>query len=197
MMFIALKTEDGGIKGKTSFYCNTLGVSRQGVYKYIANKDRPWKYQDLADVMRMISSEDECNDTYGRTRMYQALLLKQPEGIRIPSERSVYGIVDQIGLSHRPKHKPNGVTKTDREAMKSSDLLKRDFISDAPLKKCITDITQVKAADGKLYVSVIFDCFNLEVLGLAMETNMKADLYVHTIQNALTTYPSLERIYYP
>lgn len=66
MMFLALKTEDGRIKGKIAFYCRMLGVSRQGFYKYLANKDRPWKYQDLADVMKEICHEDECNDTYGR-----------------------------------------------------------------------------------------------------------------------------------
>ena len=75
MIFLALKTEDGRITGKISFYCRMLGVSRQGFYKYLANKDRPWKYQDLADAMKEIVSEDECNDTYGRIRMYQALLL--------------------------------------------------------------------------------------------------------------------------
>lgn len=78
MMFIAIKTKDGVIKGKLSFYCRMLGVSRQGFYKYLAIKDRPWKYQDLADAMRVIHAEDECNDTYGRIRMYQALLLKNP-----------------------------------------------------------------------------------------------------------------------
>ena len=52
MMFIAIKTEDGMIKGKLSFYCRMLGVSRQGFYKYLAHKDRPWKYQNLADAMR-------------------------------------------------------------------------------------------------------------------------------------------------
>lgn len=192
MKFLALKTEDGRIKGKIAFYCRMLDVSRQGFYKYLANKDRPWKYQDLADVMKEICSEDECNDTYGRIRMYQALLLKKPDGLHIPSERTIYRVMDQIGLSHHPKRKPNGITKADREAMKSDDLLKRDFHSDAPLEKCVTDITEIKAADGKLYISAIFDCFDLGVLGLAMETKMKADLCVHTLQNALTAYPSLE-----
>ena len=76
-----------------SFYCRAPKVTRQGFYKYLADKNRPWKYQDLADIMRAIASEDECNDTYGRIRMYQALLLKQPEGIRIPGERTVYHIL--------------------------------------------------------------------------------------------------------
>ena len=174
MKFLDFKTEGGSLKGKTAFYCSTLGVSRQGFYKYLANKDRPWKYQGPAEAMKEICREDECNDTYGRIRMYQALRLKRPEVILIPSERTVYRIMEQIGLSHRPKRKPNGITKADREAMKSDDLLGWDFHSDIPLKKCITDITEIKASDGKLYVSAIFDCFDLSVLGLAMETNMKA-----------------------
>lgn len=51
--------------------------------------------------------------------MYQALLLKQPEGVPIPSVRIVYRVMVQIGFSHRPKRKTNGITKADREAMKS------------------------------------------------------------------------------
>lgn len=54
MIFLALKTEDGRITGKISFYCRMPGISRQGFYKYLANKDRPWKYQDLADAMKEI-----------------------------------------------------------------------------------------------------------------------------------------------
>ena len=191
MMFIAIKTEDGVIKGKISFYCRMLKVTRQGFYKYLADKDRPWKYQDLADAMREIASEDECNDAYGRIRMYQALLLKQPEGVRIPGERTVYRIMKEIGLSHRPKRRPNGITKADREARRSDDLMKRDFTSAEPLKKCVTDITEIKAKDGKLYVSAIFDCYDAAVLGLAMDTNMKAVLCERTLDNAVHSYPAL------
>ena len=85
MKFIALKTKDGESKGNIAFFCRILHVSRQGFYQYLANKDRPWKYQSLADAMKEILAEDECNDTYGRIRMYQALTLKQPENVDIPS----------------------------------------------------------------------------------------------------------------
>lgn len=64
--------------------------------------------------------------------MYQALLLKQPEGIHISGERTVYRVMEEIGLSHRLKRRPNGITKADREARKSDDLLKRDFPSEEP-----------------------------------------------------------------
>ena len=186
MKYIALRTEDGEKKGKIAFYCSVLGVSRQGFYQYLANRDRPWKYQALADAMLEIVAEDTCNDTYGRT------LMKAPEGVHIPSERTVYRVMEHLGLSHRPKRKPNGITKEDREAMKSDDLLKRDFSAEKPLEKCVTDITEVKAKDGKLYVSAIFDCFDLTVLGLAMETNMRAELCVRTLENAAAAYPGLK-----
>ena len=86
-----------------------------------------------------------------------------------------------------PKHRPNGITRADREVRKSEDLLKRDFKSREPLKKCITDITEIKARDGKLYVSAIFDCFDAAVLGMAMDTNMKAVLCERTLTNVLLT----------
>lgn len=97
-------------KGKDFFLRPDAESHGQGFYKYLANKDRAWKYQDLADTMRTIASEDEYNDAYGRIRMYQALLLKQPKDIRIPSERTVYLVMEEIRLSHRPKRKPNGIT---------------------------------------------------------------------------------------
>ncbi len=93
MKFIAIKTDDGTIKGKLAFYCRMLHVSRQGFYKYLSVKDRPWKYQTLADTMLEIHAEDVCNDTYGRVRMFQALTLKRPDGIPIPSERTVYRVM--------------------------------------------------------------------------------------------------------
>lgn len=191
MKFIALKTKDGEWKGDISFCCRVLHVSRQGFYQYLANKDRPWKYQPLADAMMEIYKEDECNDTYGRIRMYQALILKQPENVDIPSERTVYRVMEEIGLNHPPRRKPNGITKEDREARKSEDLLKRDFRAEEPLTKCVTDITEIKASDGKLYVSAVFDCFDSSVIGLAMDTNMKAPLCVQTLENASKAYPDL------
>ena len=190
-MFIAIKTDDGRIKGRISFYCRMLKVSRQAFHNHLKTKDTPWKYQPLADAMLEICNEDECNDTYGRIRMYQALKLKQPEGIPVPSERTVYRVMEEIGLNHKQKHKPNGITKADKEARKSEDLIKRDFTAEKPLEKCVTDMTEIKASDGKLYVSAIFDCYDLAVLGLAMDTNMKAALCGQTLDNAVKAYPAL------
>ena len=194
MKFIAIKTEDGRITGKISFYCRALDVTRQAFYDYLYRKNMPWKYEPLAEEMMKIHNEDKCNDTYGRERMYLALLLKKEAGeiaVYIPSEGTVRKVMDQIGLIHKPQRKPNGITKADREARKSDDLLKRDFHAEKPLEKAVTDISELKAKDGKVYVSAIFDCFDLMPLGLSIEDNMKASLCCHTVENAKKSYPDI------
>lgn len=85
----------------------------------------------------------------------------------------------------------NAIKAMTKEIIENEDLLKRDFTSEKPLEKCVTDITEIKAKDGKLYVSAIFDCFDSAVLGLAMETTMKATLCQHTVENAFIAYPDI------
>ena len=106
-------------------------------------------------------------------RMRQALFLAQPEGVRIPSEGTVRRVMERIGLVHRPKRRPNGVTKADRAARKSDDLLKRDFQADKPPEKCVTDgvyraaaqqygIRQSMNSDGGRWLTIpfVFFCVN-------------------------------------
>ena len=69
--------------------------------------------------------------------------------------------MEKIELIHNPIRKPNGITKVDREARKSDDLMKRNFRVAKPFMKFVTDITEIPAKDGKLYVSALFDYFFL------------------------------------
>ena len=126
--------------------------------------------------------------------MFEAIKLKHVNDpkFHIPSARTIYRIMKMLGLSHRPKRNPHGITKADREARKSEDLLKRNFYSEKPLTKCITDISEIKARDGKLYVSVIFDCFDTSALAISLDTNMKATLAKSTLDKAYMAYPGLK-----
>ena len=50
----------------------------------------------LGEAMRAIHDEAVSNDTCGCVRMRQALLLKQPEGVAIPGERTVCRVMKEI-----------------------------------------------------------------------------------------------------
>lgn len=177
---------------KIVFMSDILGVSPQGYYHYLNSLEKPYKYERLLAEITQIISEDECNDTYGSMRMWEALHHKQflekggfPE---IPHERTVYRIMKKHGLIHAVKRKPNGITKADKDAQKSDNLIARDFTAEKPLTKAITDITELPTADGKLYISGIFDCYDLMPIGLAMADNMQAKLCERTLESVASRY---------
>ena len=96
MKFIAMKTDDGRIKGKIASYHRLLHVSRQGFYKYLNSKDRPWMYQALVDTVMIILEEDEYNDTYCRIRMLQALLIKHLKVFTSPVNEWATGLWTEL-----------------------------------------------------------------------------------------------------
>ena len=186
-------TENGTATGKIAFYCRMLEVSRQGFYNYLKNQSRPYKYETLVARMKGIIDADECNDSYGSVRMWQALnLLRENESdLFVPSHATVARIMREKGLIHKPKRNPNSLTQADKEAQKSDNLLAGNFEADSPFAKTVTDITELPTADGKLYISAIEDCFNNEILGLSMADNMRASLCVETLKSAVRVHPAL------
>lgn len=190
MRFLAHKVSGGKDRQNISRYCRWLGISRQGFYKFIKPSPKTWKHEAIAQEIRSIVAEDEWNDTYGKKRIFEALLLRHPDG-GIPSITTIYRILTKMGLIHKAKKKPNGITKADKNARKSDDLLRRNFLADAPFTKCVTDMTEIPVKGGKLYVSALFDCYHLEVLGLAMDTNMRAGLCIKTLSDAHNRHPEL------
>lgn len=73
--------------------------------------------------MMEILMAEEGIDTYGRIRMYQALVMTYSENINTSSEHTVCRVMEEKGISQQPRSKPNGITNKDREARKSEDLL--------------------------------------------------------------------------
>ena len=107
------------------------------------------------------------------------------------SLRTVYRTMSEAGLIHRHR-RPHGITKADTETQNRENLIKRNFSADKPLKKLLTDITEVQCADGKLYVSPILDCFNGEIIALEMRDNMKKELCIDTVKQLREKYGRLD-----
>ena len=99
------------------------------------------------------------------------------------SYNTVAKVMRENGLLQKA-NRPKGLTKADKTAQKSGNLLNRDFSAEAPNQKTVTDITEYVASDGRLYVSGLFDCFDNACLGLSMADNMRAELAVETFTQA-------------
>lgn len=160
--------------------CAALPVSESGFYKWKRNRSKPKAWQKLLAEMHKILDEDEENSNYGVERMRIAL---EQRGIK-RSFSTVKRAMARGNLLHEDRRSPDGLTKADKAAMKAQNIIRQDFTADAPLRKLLTDITQIQCRDGKLYVSPLLDCYNGEIISLVMDTNMKKELCIKTITEA-------------
>ena len=182
MRFEYIKDHAG--KSEIALYCRVFGVSPQGYKKYLDNLDKPYKYAQLLADIRAILAEDEFNKNYGKRRMFEKLQLDYD---CLYCYNTVAKVMAENGLMHKP-NKSKGLTKADKQAQKSDNLINRDFTSEEPNKKTVTDITEFAGCDGKLYVSSVFDCFDNACLGLSMADNMRKGLVIETITQAAGRY---------
>ena len=80
------------------------------------------------------------------------------------------------------------MTKTDFHALQNDDLVRRDFTALAPGTKYISDMTEIKCANGKLYLAAILDCFDGMIVGHAMRTHMRASLCCDALRDTVSRY---------
>ena len=165
--------------------CRVLCVSEAGYYRYKRNCGKPSKDAVLSAAMQAIRAESAYNDNYGVPRMRLAL---QQRGFRVGLRR-VRRLMLELGWIHPPRRRPYGLTHATTEVQEKENLIKQDFSSPVPFKKLLTDISQIPCQDGKLYMSLILDCHDGEILALEMRDNMKKELCIDTLKTARKRFP--------
>ncbi len=160
--------------------CRVLKVSESGYYRSLNRTRTPRPWQLLLVKIREILAEHPDNSNYGVKRMRLALEQKDI----IESRSTVRRAMKKGGLLKDSPRRPAGLTKADADAQKAENLIRRDFTADAPNRKWLTDITQIPCRDGKLYIAPVLDCYNGEIVGLAMDDNMKKELCIRAFESA-------------
>jgi putative transposase len=126
----------------------------------------------------MKSIHAEVKAAYGSRRMHREL---QERGHRIGLRR-----VERLMREHciRARHKRRYKATTDsKHSMPVADnLLARDFTPAAPNRVWTGDITYVHTAEGWLYLAIVLDLFNREIVGWSIKPRMTADI----VTDALT-----------
>ncbi len=65
------------------------------------------------------------------------------------------------------------------------DHLGRDFTATSPNQVWVTDITEHRTDEGKLYLCAIKDLYSNRIVGYSIDTRMKARLAVAALNNAV------------
>ena len=160
-----------------------LHISESGYYRWLKNRNKPTARKLLSVQIQAILDEHPDNKNYGIDRLQTAL---ERKGIHV-SRRTIYRTMSEMGILHK-RRTPRGTTKATTEIQDRENVIKRDFSAEKPLRKLLSDITEIQCNDGKLYVSAVLDCYNGEILSIAMDNNMKKELCIRTVEELKSLY---------
>lgn len=162
-----------------------LGLKRSTYYHARTRLARPDRHADLARLIVKIYERSE--GRYGYRRIW--LVLRNEHDI-IVSEKVVRRLMAREGLVAKCVRRRYRYSSYRGEISDAPpNLIDRDFSADAPNEKWLTDITEMKAADGKLYLSPVIDCFDGMVVSWGISEHPDARLVNKMLEKAIATLP--------
>jgi transposase InsO family protein len=163
-----------------SVTCRVLGFSTQGFYKW---QRSPVSKRDYDDAVLTNAARDAHGDdpTFGYRFIADELQLQG----HVASERRIWRLCSQEQLfsafaKKQPYAKRPGPPVHD-------DLLKRDFTASRPNEVWLTDITEHRTSEGKIYCCAVKDLYSNRIVGYALDDRMKSSLAVRALRNAIMT----------
>ncbi|QDK68879.1 IS3 family transposase [Bacillus halotolerans] len=159
--------------------CVHLGISRASYYRWKKNlmKDHPKRH--LEKQIGTLCREHKYRYEY---RKITAILKKE---MRI-NHKTVQRIMQKNQWQCRVKVKKR--KKNGQPYAVVDNILDRNFQSDHPLEKLVTDITYLPYGQKQLYLSSILDVYNGEVIAFTIGDKQDTDFVLNTLEQ-LPTLP--------
>ena len=175
--------------------CRTLGVSASGYYDWLAAQASPCERhrQDAELRKTIVEVHRQSRGTYGAPRVHAELRLGQ--GIRVGRKR-VERLMRLEGLQGVTRRRRRGLTKRDAAAVPNDDLVARQFRPDGPNQLWVADITEHPTDQGRVYLAVVIDAWNRQVVGQSIADHLRAELVVDALGHgvlAATPRPRSDR----
>jgi len=159
--------------------CLVLDVSESG-YRAWKRGGRPHRKRLTdAQMLALIQSvHAEFKGAYGSPRMVKELRLR---GFPASKER-VERLMQENNIKAKHKRRFKVTTDSKHNLPIAPNLLERNFAPAAPNRAWASDITYLWADEGWLYLAIVIDLFNREVVGWSLKPRMTADI----VTDALT-----------
>ena len=159
---IATQRTNHGVPHAVS--CRLLGVSESWFYKWRSRCPTATEQRRAALDVRVRIVFETSARTYGSPRVCAQL---RSDGERV-SEKTVARSMRTQGLVARQKRRRRGLTRPDKSAPVTADLIRRDFTAQRPNEKWCGDFKQINTLEGPVYLGTVEDLFSRRILGFAL-----------------------------
>ncbi len=161
--------------------CKLLNVSRSGFYAWKKRPESRRSRENRVLENRIRLSHANSHGIYGAPRIHQDL---NDDGVRCEKNR-VARIMRNAGIRSRTRKKFKATTNSRHNLPVAQNLLDRDFNAKAPDTAWVGDITYIWTDEGWLYLAVLLDLYNREVLDWSAASRMTRQLAIDALEMAL------------
>ena len=160
--------------------CKVLEVSRSGYHKYIHQKMRGKRLENLriSELIKEIFKKS--HERYGCLKVQKELLSKG----YIINKKRIARIMRINGLRAKARRKYKVTTKSGNNSTFAENKVNGQFMVAQPNKIWVSDITYVWTEEGWLYLAIILDLFSRMIVGWSMSNRINAQLVTDAIDQA-------------
>ncbi|MEV4421955.1 IS3 family transposase [Patulibacter sp. NPDC049589] len=187
MMYpVVRELADDGVP--VSVTCRVLGLARQPYYRWLV---RPVGDRELVSAYRANALHDAHREDpeFG----YRFLVEEAREAGEVMAERTAWRICSERGWwsvfgkkRGRNGKKPGPPVHDDLCAVIQADgRVRHEFVADAPNELWLTDITEHRTLEGKLYLCAVKDVYANRIVGYSIDSRMTSRLAVAALQSAV------------
>ncbi len=161
--------------------CGTLDVSISGYRAWKRGGTLARKHLTDAQLLELIRAiHIQFKGAYGSPRMVDEL---RDRGFPVSKAR-VERLMRSHGIRARHKRCYKATTDSTHGLPVADNLLNRHFSPAAPNQVWTADLTYVWTDEGWLYLAVVLDLFNREIVGWSIKSRMTADIVVEALTMA-------------
>ena len=156
-----------------------LSMSKSSYYYVEQTKKKEDKYKSVRTMLKEIFSQNyEC---YGYRRLHTAL---KKAGYCI-SKKVIRRLMREEGIEVIKCRKKRYSSYLGELSPAVKNIVNRDFSASSPNEKWLTDISEFATSKGKIYLSVIRDCYNDEIIAYKIGNKPTAALANDTLSEAI------------
>ena len=167
---------------KVSLLIDVAGIPRSTYYYYEKHRTDEDKYKDIKEEIANIFAENK--GRYGYRRITQELHNRN----YVINHKTVQRLMKELGLVCRVRMKKYHSYKGEVGKI-APNLLERDFSTEKPNEKWVTDVTEFSLFGHKLYLSPILDLHSGDIVSYTIHDRPVLNMVTEMLKRAFEKIP--------
>ena len=161
--------------------CKVLELSRVGYYHWQKRKLSQRKIEEERVLSLLKKHYELSKGRYGLRRLVNSI---RKEGLQVNKKR-IYRLMRKHGIYSRTKKKFKVTTKQKAGSRFSENLLDGKFQASCTNQIWTSDITYIRTNEGWIYLAIILDIYNREIIGWSLSYRPSSELAARALTMAI------------